>query len=430
MIDEIKKNIVYHRTRGGVVLLATLVLLVILAMVGYTMGSRVRAYRHRSRYIMDYQTTRYACDSALKYAIAIIEKTEPQLLSRPNEPDFSDLFSLDETEYEEFLEQWASEDIIYYDQDVNGIEQINDINLPVEANDINAVVDVNEPNTLTVRGPYGWQWPLVAEAVELQIGSATVTIEIEDENAKYPIGWAMLEGKKVKRESAAGFETFCEWMDINEAEIDFLLSQLDQLSEIKRFKIDFKPVVKRTVVKGRSRRRRGRRPPPRRTVTTTVAPASVHRTDFAHLFHSTAIETDILARPTVISDDRQESALKYAGMWASRKVNINTAPRHVLEAAFTFGGDEVEIADEIISRRRIKPFKDIEQLRKELFRYSDSIEKSQKYITTKSNFFTIRVTAVSGSAKTSTVAAVVKERTPRQDEADEPETVKVAVISS
>ena len=96
------------------------------------------------------------------------------------------------------------------------------------------------------------------------------------------------------------------------------------------------------------------------------------------------------------------------GLWGSRTVNINTAPRHVLEAAFAFGGDAKEIAEAIIQRRRIQPFKDIEDLRQSLFSYSDSIRKCEKYITTTSNLFTIKVTAVSGVAETSSVIAVTK----------------------
>jgi type II secretory pathway component PulK len=97
------------------------------------------------------------------------------------------------------------------------------------------------------------------------------------------------------------------------------------------------------------------------------------------------------------------------GMWGSMKVNINTAPRHVLEAAFIFGGDEVPIAEEIIQRRRIEPFADIQELKTDLFRYSDSIGKCEKYITTVSRFFTIKVTAISGVAKASAVIAITKD---------------------
>ena len=193
------------------------------------------------------------------------------------------------------------------------------------------------------------------------------------------------------------------------------------MGEVKPFKLNFKPITitRKKVVKTPTRTvrtsaktRRARRSQvtrvPRVQTTKTTIPASVHTTDFARLFHSSLIDTEVLARPTIVSESRKESALKYMGMWASNKVNVNTAPRQVLEAAFTFGGDEVDIAEEIIQRRRIKPFKDTSELKKSLFRYSNSIEKCKNYITTASTFFTIRITAVSGVAKASAVMAIKK----------------------
>jgi hypothetical protein len=44
-----------------------------------------------------------------------------------------------------------------------------------------------------------------------------------------------------------------------------------------------------------------------------------------------------------------------------------------------------------------------------LLRYSDSIEKCKKYITTVSSIFTIKVTAVSGAAKASAIIAITKD---------------------
>lgn len=429
------------RSRRGIVLLITLALLVVLSIVGYTLTSRVAAQRHRDHYIIDYQAARYGCDSAIKYALAVLEDmNNPQLISRPNEPDFSDLFWKSEEEYREYLAEWAAKmrleegemdkslsDIndvndvrnLFEGNDVNDVCSVNeiyganDINNINDFNEIGGVTDLNDVNLVTVRGPYGPPWPFVTEPVEFQIGSTTVRIEIEDENAKYPIGWAMLADVEAEREAEAGLETFCEWMSIEREQIDSLKEQLGEISEIKPFKLEFKPIkiVERRAASARSKRRtrRGRRRVAQsRTVRKTI-PASVHVTDFAKLFHSGLIDTESLARPTIESESREESALKYMGMWASRKVNINTAPRHVLEAAFTFGGDADKIAEEIIQRRRIKPFSDVEELRKSLLRYSDSAEKCEKYITTASDFFTIRVTAVSGVAKASAVIAISKE---------------------
>jgi len=431
------------RNRAGIVLLVTLVLLVVLSILGYTLSSHLSARRHRDRYIIDYQAARYGCDSAVKYAIATLEDiNEPVLISRPNEPDFSDLFILSEQEYEELLAEWADQnDFSLFDSDANDIsdsDDFNDFNELIgitdfnDVNEIGGVADFNDPNSLTVRGPYGPVWPFVTEPVEFEIGPATIKIEIEDENAKYPVGWAMLDDKTVQREAEAGFETFCEWMDVNEVQIGELKEELKVISEIKPFKLDLKPITRierktistsaSTGTRTPTRTRRTRTPRVRttRTAVSVSAQLAEQSAHFAKLFHSSLLDTEVLARPTIISERRKESALKYMGMWGSRKVNINTAPRHVLEAAFTFGGDADEIAEEIIQRRRIEPFRNIEDLKKALFRYSVSIKECEKYITTVSRFFTIKVTAVSGLAKASAIIAITK---------DGKKTQKIAVIS-
>ncbi len=410
-------------SRSGIVLLVTLVLLVVLSTLGYLLSSQLFARRHRNRYMIDYQIACYGRDSAVKYSLARLQMVEPNLINRPNEPDFSDLFTLDDVEYQELLAEWAarsdfSDNETAYKRnklrDVNDINDVNDANDFYslddvnDVNDINDVADYNEPRL--VPGPYGPPWPLLVEPMEFEIGSATVRIEIEDENAKYPIGWMLLDDKKVEREAVAGFTSFCEWMDVNEAQIDSLKKQLKEINSIKKFKLEFKDVT--LTERGRttrtSRRRVGRRTRAARARKTkkTVIPAAVHLTDFAKLFHSSLIDTEVLARPTIESESRKESALKYMGIWGSSKVNINTAPRQVLEAAFTFGGDAEKIAEEIIRLRRLEPFKNVEELRQTLLRYSDSIKECEKYIVTNSTFFTIKVTAVSGIAKASAVIAV------------------------
>jgi hypothetical protein len=405
-------------------MLVTLVLLVVLSTVAYTLSSRVAARRHRDQYVVDYQSARYGCDSAVKYALAALQDISPVLVSRPNVPDFSDLFALDEEEYEGLLAEWAEVlEFSEYDTetDFNSVNDINDIN---DVNNLGAVSDFDDPNARIIPGPYGPPWPLVTEAKEFEIGSATVTIEIEDENAKYPLGWMLMDDKELEREALAGFETFCEWMDVNMAYIDSLKEQFEQVSEIRPFKVEFKPIKKRvrTIDRSSTRRRGSGSRYKYKTVTESVSKqVSQQAEDFSKLFHSSLIDAELLARPTRVSESRKESALKYMCLWASRKVNINTAPRHVLEAAFTFGGNADSIAEEIIQQRRIKPFESISGLRSSLLSYGDSIEKCEKFITTTSTFFTIRVTAVSGVAKASTLIGVMKQGNRMK---------KIAVVSS
>ena len=420
------KNRNNTRNRPGIVLLVTLVLLVVLSTLGYTLSTHVSAQRHRNQYIIDYSSARYGCDSAVKYALATLEDIDPQLISRPNEPDFSDLFYLSEAEYQELLEQWSLEsqaamlegsksfnDVIIV-SNVDELSDIDDVN-NIDSNEI-GIIGFDSYDSLTIPGPYGPPWPFITEPVEFEVGSAKVRIEIEDENAKYPLGWALLNDRVIQREAQAGFETFCEMTGLDAEQIDSLKSELTKIGQIKPFALDFKLMTRtvRTSVPTRaasSKSRTSKTPQTRlvRKPVTVAVQISEQTTHFAKLFHSSLIDTEALARPTIVSPGRNESALKYMGMWGTMKVNINTAPRHVLEAAFIFGGDEVQIAEEIIQRRRIEPFKDIEDLKEAVFRYSDSIGRCEKYITTVSRFFTIKVTAVSGVAKASSVIGITKD---------------------
>jgi len=430
-MNKTLKNRNNSRRRPGIVLLVTLVLLVVLSTLGYTLSTRVAAQRHRDQYIIDYSSARYGCDSAVKYALATLEDIDPQLISRPNEPDFSDLFCLSEVEYQEILEQWSIE------------SQLTTFNKGESFNDMIGITDVDELDdiasdefaidgfdgygSLTISGPYGPPWPFVAEPVEFEVGSAKVRIEIEDENAKYPLGWALLKDGKVKREAEAGFETFCEMTGLDTEQIETLKTELNDIGQIKMFAVEFKPTTRttRTLIKtaaGRSSTSKSTSKSTGKSSTSKTPRTKVTRktvqvdeqiseqtTHFAEIFHSSLIDTEALAVPTIVSSSRKESPLKYMGMWGSMKVNINTAPRHVLEAAFIFGGDEVKIAEEIIQRRRIEPFADIKDLKMDLFRYSDAIGRCENYITTVSRFFTIKVTAVSGVAKASSVIAITKD---------------------
>jgi len=233
-----------RRIRGvdrGIVLLVTLIVLVVLSTLGYTLTTRLAAQRHRNQYMIDYQAARYACDSAVKYALATLDDiNSPELIERPNEPDFSDLFRLSEEEYELFMAEWTTQrqweqsDIPDMMGRMEGTAGANDFNNINDINDVNSfrrATGFDDGNSLTVRGPYGPEWPFVKDPIEFEIGTAKVRIEIEDENAKYPLGWAMLADSTVEREASAGFRTFCEWMDVNEVEINALKEQLEQVRE-------------------------------------------------------------------------------------------------------------------------------------------------------------------------------------------------------
>lgn len=412
------------------ILLITLVILVILSTLGYTLSVRVAARRHRDQYLIDCCVARNACVSGVKYALASMDNLDFALVSRPNEPDFSDVFALTEPEYQKLLaqmERYLAESRL---ADPNVGEK------PVKetaSGNKNRSADTNETGTdapglpgggqkVEIPGPYGSRWPLVTEPVKFEIGTAKVTIEIEDENAKYPLGWVLLADDKQREAAGVGWTTFCEWMGYSSEEIADLNRDLAAIAKAKRFKTEFKEEKTDVPVEADPRARPTRSTPKatsaaaaRRTTgkkTVTVAEQiQQQNTEFATLFHSSLLNTALLSRPSIASDSRQESAMKYLGLWSARHVNINTAPRNVLEAAVSFGSvmHAPKIAETIIQQRKIKPVEDVNEIKQAMLGYSDSIEKCRDYLTTASTVFTIRVTAVSGAAQATAVAAVGKE---------------------
>jgi type II secretory pathway component PulK len=427
-----------RRDRPGIILLITLVILVVLATLGYTLTVRMAARRHRDQYIIDYCQAKHACASGLKYALASLGELQIQLISRPNEPDFSDVFALSEDQYQRLLAQVDANALTDGNTaDANstkdaqrtgktrtvrraqasragmdGVWDINDVNDPYYGGTAWA------PPRVEIPGPYGPPWPLVTEPIEFEIGSAKVKIEVEDENAKYPLGWTLLADEKWQAQATVGWVTFCEWMGYTTEEIGRLREDLAKIGKIKPFKTEFKAAPQAAPPAPPSR---VSRPTSRSTTVVRRAGASKavpaalqieqQNKEFARLFHSPLVDAALLARPSIVSDTRQESALKYLGLWATRTVNINSAPRQVLEAALAFGSvaDAPKMAELIIQKRKIKPIADVNELKQGLLGYSNSIDKCKDFVTTTSTVFTVRVTARSGVATVTAVAAVSKE---------------------
>jgi len=198
-------------SRGsGVVLLVTLVLLVALAALAYTVTSRVAAHRHRARYLIDHARARYARDSALRFSATVVEALDLSLISRPNEPDFSDLFRMSDAQVDELLGRHKASQEAAGGRTPPGVADVHradpngaDANSPAPREDLLAGEEEFVP------GPYGPPWPLVSQPIEFEIDAVQIRIEIEDENAKYPLGWMLLEEPALQRPANAGFETFC-----------------------------------------------------------------------------------------------------------------------------------------------------------------------------------------------------------------------------
>ena len=446
------------RRPAGVALMIAVLILAALSSMLAILSVRVTMAKRRQAYMIEYQRARYALDSAMKYALSVMPTKTFTLSERSEVPDFSDLFWMNGDQYRVYLTAWAAEatdeqleKVLKEDKSLASMPQLSaaemlsrltsifgaltgDPNAPQAAamsddsaiDEWQTVVEI-DPNDIAVPGPYGPVWPYVIEPITLEIGPAKVTITIEDENAKMPLAWAITNREAVNKQAEAVLATFCDWMGMDKAEQEALGVQLGEIYNRKMFELNPSPVLlprTRTAVvpetqpgqaatsrptTAQQRQAQQQAQAQAAQTATQERPAAAHATDFAKLFHSALLDRETLARPVAHTALPDESPLKYLALWGSQRINVNTAPRHVLEAALTFGGDPVELVEKIIQKRREAPFKNIDEL-KEVF-YSDSlmIERASDYLTTTSNFFLIRVVSHSGNARVSATATVIKE---------------------
>lgn len=437
------------RQRRGLVLVVVLLILVVLTALAVALSVQIKQARRRTEYLIDYQRARYACDSALKYVLSILPNRQFRLIEREGFPDFSDLFWLDEEGYAAYLQDWldtAEEEKLQTVLDLSGLSEEAETP-PRElslAEILSALVrrmtEPNEPmvseeeksrsidpGRLVVPGPYGVPWPLAAKPIELTFGGAEVTIEIEDENAKMPLGWAVSTNKATQ----VALATFCEWMSMTPEEIEDLQRQCKLIQEQKTFVIDPQPILIKS--RAASAAQQTARPAPGSTTfrttrrlpgqpapssqpakaeptTDVLRPAIAHAADFGKLFHSSLLDLEGLGKGRLETGRRNESPLRYLGLWGSQEVNINTAPRQVLEAAFTMVGEPEKITEAIIQRRQTKPFRTLRELEELVPEEVTRIRSATPYLTTQSVFFQIRISSRRGNARCAAVATVFKDQ--------------------
>ena len=446
-----KKN-----SRQGFVLLVTMIVLVVLASLTTGLALQMTMAKRRQQYMIEYQRARYGLDSAMKYILNVLPAKNFTLGAREEQPDFSDVFLMNRAEFSEFIATWAetatdeqieavlkegaslteqaplsSEDMLSGLLSLfgDGSDDANDMAVDSYDADEQFYVVELDPNDVVVPGPYGPAWPYVIEPIDLEIGPCKITITIEDENAKMPLSWLVTNSKQANKQAENALKTFCEWMSWDQEQLRELeaaiTEAMDEIHKKKSFKLNPSPILLKTTttrtVKTPTRttsvsRRTTSRTIPSRTVkstTTKARPAVAHTTDFAKLFHSSLLDREFLARPLPDTDERIESPLKYLSLWGAQRVNVNTAPRHVLEAAFSLAMDSPfdlpEFTQAVIEKRKEKPFRKIDELKELGGLDADTMKQLNNYLTMTSTFFQIRITSRSGNARSSAVATVVKE---------------------
>jgi type II secretory pathway pseudopilin PulG len=443
-----QKNLFAQRPHGFA-LLVTMIVLVVLASLLAGLATRLTMAKRRQNYMIEYQRARYGLDSGIKYILTEVPTVNLTIRARENKPDFSDLFYLNQQQYAEMIAAWAAtatdeqiEALLKEDASVRQSEPLSPAALLSQLTSLfggggdagelppiavpegeQAYVFEIDPNDIQVPGPYGAAWPYVLEPIEMDIGPCHVTITIEDENAKLPLSWLITTYQEDDKRAQYAIEEFGEWMRMTPDQIKELRSQCEQIYKMKPYRMNAGPILVPAATTTAARRsaasqfRTSQTAPARQTpapaqTATQQRPAIAHTTDFAKLFHSSLLNREKLAYPVPDTGERVETSLKYLGLWGSQRVNINTAPRHVLHAAFMMAltwDDAVNLADEVIRQRQLKPIGNVNTLKEMGSLDTETFNRLNNYITSTSRFLKITVSSTTGNARANAILTVVNE---------------------
>lgn len=376
-----------HR-RQGMALLLTLMVLVILATVMVQFQVDAALFMRSSNYQLEKQQCRYAAESGLVIASNILQEK-----IRSGEVMTGDALT----------NPLAGENPAL---DLSGLAELL-------GNDPNLMAD---PNTMA--DPNGT--PVLLELVssdsvvvlfekELDVGDAEVTIEIHDEHAKWPMLWMMPQNSPFSKNTNESDKLFKDLTGFIAADPDDSSRLLKLTKDLGRsIKL---PPAEFTVNKSRSTRRRGRAVRRRRVrgYTKRLEEARQKREGmalFAQSFYTTINEQSEYATLKQPMTEREVSLVDYFGFWGHNRININTAPVEIIQAAFAPLGLTESQAQAIVSYRQQQKFTQLSDIRKVEGIERPLAQSIMPLCLTRSETFSVKITARIGRTSYRVTGAV------------------------
>ncbi len=235
----------------------------------------------------------------------------------------------------------------------------------------------------------------VVHTEALSIGEAEVEIEVQDENAKWPVLW-LLRSPYRSRSAQREFSDFAESMGIKSTDayraytyIMKIGHQLDRnLPQAER-----QVVVDDRRVSGNSRYQNVRR---FRSFQRQMLDEKQRREtmgEFAQRWQRTLVDTEELAPLREPLPDRGYAFNDLVGIWGNNLVNINTASAEVLFTAFKPVGLTKAGAESIVEYRQTTPFRQPTDLAQVGGLQKEVVERMRDLCVVRSDSFSVHVTA-------------------------------------
>ena len=281
-----------------------------------------------------------------------------------------------------------------------------------ESLDDDALTDPNGLADPNAAGPDGSAMydlqPFIVNTIEKELSGVDVTIEIHDENGKWPVVWLLrspFTGSANSRKPADGFEAFVDDMGIMDIDADAVTDLLRQIGQPLNFPaseilIEI-PSGSTSARRGAVRSRSGDRVKLRRTSYRRRRADSKRR--YAALpvlvnqwYTQTRSETwsslrePLAVEPGIFSD--------YISAWGSCQINLNAAPVSVIYSAFSPFGLTYEQAQRIVDLRVAGPIVSVTAL-DDLDLPTDLRDIMKLICVVESRVYSIHVTARLGRAE-------------------------------
>ncbi len=305
-----------------------------------------------------------------------------------------------------------------------GTGEMTDPNLYGDPNDPNSQYDPNDPNSgsmqLTAANP---ESPFLVYSKTIEVGEATVEIEIHDENAKWPMVWALtspFENDRDGRLTREKLNLLGGWLGADEEVMQEVAGLARELG--KKVKVPTSDVTVATAKGDASKEKTTGKTSRSRTRTVQKKRIGYQKRlaerdsryqamgQFASqwqdaILHNTEYEA-------LKEEMRQEgSALEYLGIWGNTKVNVNNASAEVLQAALEPIGITADLAQAIVEQRKTKAIANITALNDLVPSDNRLREALGSLADVKSDTFSIHVTARLGRThKTLIAGAYVDDR--------------------
>ena len=397
------RRLVPRRSRRGVTLLLTLIVLIVLAATIVQFQADASLQMRSSSHRVEMLRCRYAAESGIVMGQVMIKDVIDKNRA------FYTLARTGKTLGEDDISGWNRFEL----PDETPLDP-NLLALGLSEAEL-AAMGLSDPNLLSSEDP-GLFEPapsytgVVVGSVTTDIGGVTVTIEVHDEDAKFPVLWLLSSpfGRSRSGPAEKALKTLADQTGVDEEVAENAVEVIRRVGK----PLNLPPPTVTVQSSSGTSRKRGRS---RRALGLDKQMAEMRDRRrlmgvFAHLFQADLLHNPESAELASTLLDGEAMFPELLGLWGNNQINLNTASPELLEGALESIGMTHEMARAIVIYRNEQPFTHVVDLKKIDAVNRDTLDKMRRLCKVLSDTFSIHVTARLGRTECRLFSGLYKNR--------------------